>query len=263
MDASKIISVARGELIEINGKWRVGRKSIRFQERLEKSPLHVELRIENWLDQEHTAISFNTPISLLEWEGQSIVRLASFDQIRSLVSGLASGERLAIKYFLHGAKIGELQGFADKTNAANATLSRVCRKIDWLARAREVALCYGIDVALPKWADISPEMESAVDALHDLANARPREEAISGLRFKIFASPDISFPPDNRSDVLGAMKLIGSVSFNFLGHEVTVPNVEQILANVRLLSSAITPAAKEFVFEGQEGAVLTRRQVAA
>ena len=259
----QIICAGTQELININGKWRVGRKSIRFEGRLEKSPLQVKLQIDDWLEEAQAKVSFDTPISLMEWEGQSLLRLAWFDQIVSLVSALANGDQLIIKYFLDGTHAGGLTATADKTNPINTSMKRVSNAINWLAKVRQVALHYRVDALLPKWKDITYKVQNTVDALDALANGNIREESISGTRFKILASPHLEFPDDHSSPVLGTMKLTGSETFDFFGQEITVSNVEQILANMRLLSTTITPAAKEFIFEGRDTAVLTRRKIAA
>jgi Domain of unknown function (DUF4365) len=259
----QIICASTQEVIQIEGKWRVGRQSIRFEGRLEKSPLQVELRIDDWLEDGKAKVSFDSPISLIEWEGQSVLRLASFDQIRSLVLALADRDELTIKYFLNGTNVGCLAAVADKNKPMNTPMKRVGSAVNWLAKVRQVAVHYGVDAMLPKWKDITRKMEDTVEALDALAKNKAREEQISGAQFKILASPHLKFPDDNSSAVLGTMKVTGCVTFDFFGREITVSNVEQVLANMRLLSTTATPTAKEFVFEGQEGAVLIRRKIAA
>jgi hypothetical protein len=259
----QIICASTQEVIQIEGKWRVGRQSIRFEGRLEKSPLQVELRIDDWLEDGKSKVSFDSPISLIEWEGQSVLRLASFDQIRSLVLALANRDELTIKYFLNGTNVGCLTAVADKNKPMNTPMERVGSAVNWLAKVRQVAVHYGVNAMLPKWKDITRKMEDTVEALDALAKNKAREEQISGAQFKILASPHLKFPDDNSSAVLGTMKVTGCVTFDFFGREITVSNVEQVLANMRLLSTTATPKAKEFVFEGQEGAVLIRRKIAA
>ncbi|MFZ3377455.1 MAG: hypothetical protein WA183_18050 [Chthoniobacterales bacterium] len=199
----------------------------------------------------------------MNWEGQSILRLAGFDAVQSLVSALANRQELIVKYFVFGTNVGSVAAVSDKDNSVGKSVGRLNTAINWLARVRRVALDYGVDALLPKWKDITYQVHNTVDALDALANGSIREESISGTRFKILASPHLTFPDDHSSPVLGTMKLTGSETFDFFGQEITVSNVEQILANMRLLSTTITPAAKEFIFEGQDTAVLTRRKIAA
>ena len=259
----QIILPASQETIQIDGKWRVGRKSIRFEGQLEKSPLRVQLRVEDWLEGSNAKISFDTPISLVEWERQPVLQLAWFDQICSLISALANGDELTVKWFLNGTKVGDGRAFADNKNPMNASIGRINDAINLLNMIRQVATYYGANAVLPKWKDITCEVENTVEALDALANGQLREEPISGICYKILASPHLDFPSKNTSPLLGTMKMNGCETFNFLGQEITVSNVEKSLANIRLLSASVTPTAKEFIFEGQEGAVLTRRKLTA
>jgi hypothetical protein len=259
----QIIVPSTQHVVHIGGKWRVGRKSIRFEGELRRSPLKVELRIDDWLDGTESKTTFETPISLVKWEGQSILRLAGFDAVQSLVSALATRQELIVKYFVFGTNVGSLIAVSDMGKPVGKSVERLNSAINWLAKVRRVALDYGVDVLLPKWKNITHKVQNTVEALDALANGSIREESISGTRFKILASPHLTFPDDNSSPVLGTMKLTGSETFDFFGQEITVSNVEQILANMRLLSTTITSAAKEFIFEGQDTAVLTRRKIAA
>jgi hypothetical protein len=250
-------------VVHVDGKWRVGRKSIRFEGELQRSPLEVQLRIEDWLDGAESKTTFETPISLVKWERQSILRLPGFDAVQSLVSALANRQELIVKYFVSGTNVGSLTAVSDKDKPVGKSIERLNSTVNWLAKVRHIALDYGVDVLLPKWKDITYRVQKTVDALDALATGNICEESISGTRFKILASPHLEFPGDHSSPVLGTMKVTGSETFDFFGHEITVSNVEQILANMRLLSTTITPAAKEFIFEGQDTAVLTRRKSAA
>jgi Domain of unknown function (DUF4365) len=259
----QIIVPSTHDTIHIDGKWRRGRKSVRFEGGGEDSPLRVELRIHDWLNDDNRTTSFNTPISLAGWEGQPFLRLAAFDDVRALVSALAHRRELLVKYFVLGAEIGRSTVVAGDEQSTSKAAVRLNDNIDWLATVRRIALHYGVEPVLPKWKDITHAVRNVVEVLDALAQGKTREERIAGQRFPFSASNDVTFL-NNEPSPPGTVKLTGLAIFHLFGAEITVPNIEESYLNVRVVrTNTVSATAKMFEIVGEDEAVLIRRKIAA
>jgi len=100
-------------VVQIDGLWRGGLKSVRFQGALLGSPLSVDLKIEHSLAEPKT--SFETPLQLAEWEDRPVLLLGWFDQVHAWMRALRAGEEFQVRYFIEGMEGGGFVASA-KTN---------------------------------------------------------------------------------------------------------------------------------------------------
>lgn len=249
--------VSSSHVLQVDGTWRGGQKSVRFQGLLPGSPLSIDLRIEHTSEKPKT--SFETPLRLAEWENQSLLLLRWFDQIHAFLDALRSGEEFSVRYFIEGVDVG---GFV-ATAKTNRSIIQVMAKLEWLKKCRHVARHYLIDAVLPKFADITYADSRDVEALHALATGGVAEDSISGLQFGFSGSPDVPLPPRWQSSVepqSGTLKLFGTAEIPFFGHSVEVPDVEQIFTNMELVELKTGPTSRSFVFEGRKHSVWLRQK---
>lgn len=248
--------------IQVTGLWRGGRKSLRFEAPLEESPLRVQLRIEDFLEDRVPKTSFDTPCCLKNWEGQPISRLAWFEEIHCFITSLATEQEFRVNYFVNGVNAG---GF-NAVPTASGAIRRLKNTLDWLAKAQFVARHYGSDAVLPGWTKITSKMESQVDALWGLATSNAIEVPIPGIILPpIRVAPNIKLPEHWGSSSKipsGVMKWVGTETFDFFGEKIDVADIEQIFTEMELVSIEPDFTSKQLTFRGRDGASLTRRKVA-
>jgi hypothetical protein len=248
-------------IIQIPGEWRGGRKSVRFQGALQKSPLSVELQLSDFLEKASSAMSFSTPLRLSAWEGELISCLPWLQEIRAFLAALSHGEPFVLNYFINGLKLGGCEAVA---NPGQETLG-LKEEVEWLSRAQTVADHYGLLIRLPSLTSISSRTEDDVEALWGLVTGNVIEHSIAGIRFTIRTEPNASLPSASAEvgkPICGVMKLVGIASFDFFGHLIEVPNTEQIFTRMELVDCESDPTSGHLTFQGKEEATLTRRKVA-
>jgi hypothetical protein len=248
-------------IIQVPGEWRGGRKSVKFQGILEKSPLSVELQLSDFLEKASPEMSFNTPLRLSAWEGELISCLPWLEEIRSFLTALAAGEQFVLNYFINGMKLGGCEAVA---NPSQDTF-RLKEEIDWLSRAQAVAVHYGSLAKLPSLVDISARTETDVEALWGLITGSVIEQSIAGIRFTIRTDPTVALPTNSEQTdkpISGDMKMVGTATFDFFGQLIEVPDTEQVFTRMELVDCESDSKSRHLTFEGKEKATLTRRKVA-
>jgi hypothetical protein len=241
-------------VMQVDGKWRGGTKSVRFAGSLARAPLSIELGI----NTEEAKTSFETPLNLSDWENQWLLRLPWFSEIHSFVSALATAEEFRTNYFIEGMPAG---GFVATAKPSQA-IQRVKKTLDWLEKCRSVAKHYDIDPILPKFGDITYSQERDVEALWALATGNIAEDSISDVVFPF--SGGLEFRPPaywqtSGDPVVGSIKLIGTGVFDFLGHAVEVSGMQHILTNMKLVKFELSGAKKSVWFKGQNSSVWIRQ----
>jgi hypothetical protein len=248
-------------IIQIPGEWRGGRKSVKFQGALEKSPLSVELQLSDFLEKASPEMSFTTPLRLSAWEGEIISCLPWLQEIRAFLGALSRGEHFVLNYFINGLKLGRCEAVA---NPSQETFG-LKEEVEWLSRAQTVADHYGLLIRLPSLKSISSRTEDDVEALWGLVTGSVIEHSIAGIRFTIRTDPSVALPSNSEQPdkpISGDMKLVGTASFDFFGHLIEVPNTEQIFTRMELVDCESDPTSRHLTFQGKEEATLTRRKVA-
>lgn len=244
-------------IAQINGRWRGGTKSVRFEGRLDRSPLSVNLRIEDGSGVPRS--SFETPFRLSEWEKQPVSGLPWFDQVKSFIVAWAESREFRVNYFLEGTRVG---GFVATANPNQAT-ERLKNAVNWLAKCRFVANHYGVDAVLPKFGEITYAQQRDVEALYALATGASVEDSIAGMPFGFSGSPDMPVPDNWKSSqapVSGTLKLLGTAEIGFFGSRIVVPEVEQFFTNMELTELKTGPTSISFVFKGRKDSVWMRRK---
>lgn len=243
--------------IQVDGQWRGGTKSARFNGKLLRTPLSVDLRID--FDETRRA-SFGTPLNLHEWENQWLLRLPWFSEVHSFVSALSTGQEFRVNYYTQGTEVGGFVAAVAETSA----IRKMKKILDWLEKCRFVAKHYNVDVILPKLSDITYFQEREVEALRALATGRVAEDSITGQEFPFSGGSE--FRPPNHwqsSDqlVTGTIRLIGTAVFDFLGHPIEVSDAEHTLTNMELISFEGNERSKTVTFRGRENSVWLRKKV--
>lgn len=152
-------------IIQIPGEWRGGRKSIRFQGALEKSPLSVELHLSDFLESMTRKMSFNTPLCLSAWQGELISCLPWLEEICSFLTALSAAKKFVLNYFINGVKVGGGEAVVNPSQ----NILRLKAEVDWLSHAQVVAAHYKPLSTLPTLASISAKTKTDVDALWGLS----------------------------------------------------------------------------------------------
>lgn len=254
----------RSMFLNIDGSWRGGTKITRFVGSLLNSPLSVEITVSRGAaaaDDDFT-ISVFTPLRLEAWEGELVSYLPWFDELRSLAATLASGEEVELAYFIQGVRLGRGQ-----MTATNKHVNQLLhRKLDWLERIRFLANHYRLDVRLPKTADITYQKERELDALWALTRGDSFQDAIPGATFGCIVESGDRLPAHWRSgepQPHGTMKIIGTAAFDVFGHDIEIPDVENIITDIQLTSFEDTQIAakKRVSFRGGGTAVWYRRRL--
>jgi Domain of unknown function (DUF4365) len=244
-------------IAQLNGKWRAGAKSARFEGRLDRSPLGVELRIDDLSGTPQT--SFDTPFRLGEWEGQSFSRLAWFDHVYAFIGTLADGREFRIDYLLEGIPLGSFVATAEQ----NQSMTRLKNAVDWLEKCRFVANYYGVDAILPKFGEITYAQQRDVEALHALATGNFVEDSIAGLPFGFSGSAQMTLPESWQSSTeptTGTLKLIGPGEIGFFGQVIEIPEVEQLFTDMELIEIKVGESSKSLLFKGKKDSVWRREK---
>jgi hypothetical protein len=246
-----------GMIAQVNGKWRAGAKSARFEGHLERSPLSVALRINDLSGAPRT--SFDTPVRLCEWEGQSFSRLAWFDHVHAFVRTLADGRQFRVDYLLEGIPLGGFVATADK----NQSTARLKNAVDWLAKCRFVANHYGVDAILPNFGEIRYAQQRDVEVLHALATGNFVEDSIAGLPFGFSGSAQMLIPENWQSStepITGTLKLIGPGQMDFFGQVIEISEVEQLFTDMELVEIKLGESSKSLLFKGRKDSVWRREK---
>lgn len=243
--------------IQINGSWRCGLRSIRFLASLDRSPLSIELKIEDVLGKPVT--SFQTPLDLKKWEDQELRRLASFDQIETFVTTLATKQEFRGTYFFEGAKLGVFEATANPEKS----ILGLKNTIDWIGKCRYIAERYKINAKLPKLSEITYRQECEVEDLWALTKNGFAERSWAARPFGFSISPEAPVPENWRSTspVVGALKFLGTERFDFFGNIIEVTDVENLWTDMELESIGTDSKSKTVEFRGRDHAVLTRRKL--
>lgn len=244
-------------IAQLNGKWRAGAKSARFEGHLHQSPLSVEMRIDDLSGAPRT--SFDTPVRLGEWQGQSFSRLAWFDHVHAFVDTLADGRQFRVDYLLEGTPLGGFVATADK----NQSTARLKNAVDWLAKCRFVANHYGVDAILPNFGEITYAQQRDVEVLHALATGDFVEDSIAGLPFGFSGSAQMALPENWQSStepITGTLKLIGAGQINFFGQVIEIPEVEQLFTDMELVGIKVGESSKTLLFKGSKDSVWRREK---
>ena len=250
--------------LNIDGSWRGGTEITRFVGSLSKSPLSVEITVSRGAAaaNDDFSISVSTPLRLEAWDGELVSYLPWFDELRSLAATLASGEEVELAYFIQGVRLGRGQ-----MTATNKHVNQLLhRKLDWLGMIRFLANHYRLDVRLPKTADITYQMERELDALWALTRGDSFQDAIPGATFGCIVESGDPLPAHWRSgkpQPHGTMKIIGTAAFDLFGHDIEIPDVENMMTDIELTSFKDTETAskKRLSFRGGEKAVWFRRRL--
>lgn len=250
------------KFLQIEGCWRGGIEAMRFVGTLPRSPFSVEITISRGAKDDEFSISVSTPLRLDQWEGQQLSRLAWFDELRSLAATLATEEEVELAYFVEGLRVGSGQ-LSATSNEANQQLHR---ELDWFERIRSVAQYYGIDARLPKPSDITYHTERELDALWALTRGDSFQDFISGATFGCSVESETPLPAQWRSgkpQPHGTMKIIGTAAFDLFGHVIEIPDVENTMTDVELISFEDTdsPSKKHLCFRGGKSAIWYRRRL--
>ncbi|HKP04996.1 MAG TPA: DUF4365 domain-containing protein [Chthoniobacterales bacterium] len=249
------------KFLQIEGYWQGGIEVMRFGGRLPHSPLSVEISLTRGATDEFS-ISVSTPLRLDEWEGQALSCLAWFDELRSLAATLATEEEVELAYFVEGLRVGRGQ-LAATNNDAN---QRMHRELDWFGRVRSVAEHYGIDPRVPKPSDITYQTERELDALWALTRGDSFQDFISGATFGCTVESETALPAQWRTgepQPHGMMKIIGTAAFDLFGYLIEIPDVENTMTDVELISFEDTdrPLKKRLNFRAGENAIWSRRKL--
>lgn len=250
------------KFLQVEGTWRGGNESMHFAGGLLGSPLSVDISITRGVNDGELEMSVSTPLRLDEWEGQPVLSLPWFDQLRGLVCTLASGEEVGLAYFVEGLRIGSGQ-----LTATDSAINRhLHEEFDWLERVQSLAERYNINARLPKLSALSYQMEKEVDALWALTRGDSFQHEIPGATFECVSESETPLPVEWQSgkpQSHGTMKIVGSSPFNFLGHLVEVPDVENTMTDVELISFEDTesPTRKRLAFRAGEKAVWFQRRM--
>jgi hypothetical protein len=251
------------EFLQMEGYWRGGTEMMRFVGALPRSPLSVEIEITHDTTGNDFKIAVSMPLRLDEWEGQSLLSLAWFDELRSLAAALATGKKVELAYFVEGLRVGKGALMAT-TNEANQQLHR---ELDWFERVRWLSQHYGVDPRLPKASEITYQTERELDALWALTRGDSFQDVISGASFRcVVEESDSSLPAHWRSgepQPHGTMKIIGTAPFDLLGYDIEIPDVENMMTDVELISFKDTdiPSKKRLDFRAGENAIWHRRKL--
>ncbi|MGB8473774.1 MAG: hypothetical protein WCE61_06775, partial [Candidatus Acidiferrum sp.] len=248
--------------LQIEGCWRGGIETMRFVATLPRSPLSVEITITHGATDDDFGISVATPLRLDEWAGQSISCLAWFDDLRSIAATLAMQEQLDLTYFAEGVRVGRAQLTAT-TSQANQQLYR---ELDWFERVRSVARHYGVDARLPKPSEITYQTERELDALWALTSGDSFQDVIDGATFECTVESETPLPTHWRSgkpQPHGTMKIVGTAAFDLFGHVIEMPDVENVMTDVELVSFEDTdsPSTKRLCFFAGGNAIWYRRRL--
>jgi hypothetical protein len=196
------------------------------------------------------------------WEGQAVRHLAWFEELHGLVSVLATQKDVEITYFVEGVRIG-----GGLLTAPDSEINRsLHREFDWLARVKFLAGHYDVDARLPNATKITYQLERELDALWALTRGDSFQDDIPGATFGCSMESDTPLPDHWRScepPVHGAMKIIGTTTFDLFGHPIEVPDVENMMTDVELISFDDTPpgSKRRLSFQGGDKAVWYRRRL--
>lgn len=249
-------------LLHIDGFWRGGIDTMRFNGSLPRCPLSVEITVDRGANENDFNISVSTPLQLDEWEGQPVSQLSWFDELRGLVSTLATEQEVALTYFIEGTRVG-----CGGLTATNSEINiNIHRELDWLERVRFSANHYGVNPPLPKPTGITYQTERELDALWALTRGDSFQDEISGATFGCSVDSEGPLPPhwkSGESQVHGTMKIIGTAPFSLFGHVIEIPNVENIMTDVELISfeDASPPSKRRLNFRGGDSAIWLRRRL--
>lgn len=250
------------EFLHIDGFWRGGTQIMRFVGSVPDSPLSVEITVSRGATDDDFNITVSTPLRLNVWDGQLVSYLPWFDQLRSLAATLASGEEVELGYFVEGVRLGSGQ----LTATDNEINQHLHRELDWFERVRFLANHYRLDVRLPKTTDITYQTERELAALWALTRGDSFQDVIRGATFQCIVESNDSLPAHWRSgepQPHGTMKIIGTAAFDLFGHDIEIPDVENMITDVELISieDTETPSKKRLNFRGGENAVWFRRRL--
>ena len=252
------------EFLHIDGSWRGGTQVMRFVGSLPNSPLSIEITVTRGVTIDDFSISVSTPLRLNAWDGLPLASLPWFDELRSLAATLANGDEVELAYFVEGVRAGRGQ----MTATDRESNQYLHRELDWFQRMRFLANHYSLDVRLPKASDITYQTERELDALWALTRGDSFQDAISGATFGCVVESNPSLPAHWRSgkpQPHGTMKIIGTAAFDLFGHNIEIPDVENMMTDVELISfeDTETPSKKRLHFRGGPNAVWFRRRLKA
>lgn len=250
---------SQSQFIQVDGFWQGGTERTRFRGALHATPLSIEVDVTR--GAQPTDMQFGVSISLnfKQWEGQLTCGLPWFDPVRSLIAALGSNKPVTLTCFFEGLRVGA----GVLTATANAVNARTAQKFDWLARVRDIAMKYAPETLLPKLTEISYEQERQMDALWALSRGDSFADDISEATFSFTVRCEAPLPESWASGAAtaGSLKISGTSSFDFFGHSIELPDVENIFSSVRLISvDDLTPPSKRLTFRAANGAKWIRRK---
>ena len=143
--------IADPRFIQIDGSWQGGTQRAKFEGMLPNSPLSVEIRVKRGAQASDTEFQVWTPLDLDRWQGHLASNPPWFEVARNLISTLLAQEPVNLTCLIEGLRV--VSG-ALTANSSEANM-RIAEKLNWLARARSLAIQHAPTATLPKLSEMT------------------------------------------------------------------------------------------------------------
>lgn len=218
--------VAGAKSFVVDGKYRVGTKSVTFQSRLAGAPISVGAT----LAMDDTFMTWDLLYQVETWENRQVLQLPYFDQLHELLDAIANGGGIRSDFIMRGTSIAE--GVHTELNVPE--IQPLVRFVSWLARCRSLASRFQVNPVLPPFRKITEHHWEFVDDLLALSHGAKRMVPMPQFSIEgpLEIPPEIAdmesvvacamvTQPDGRCDLLGAPVVIDPFRIVYTNVKIT------------------------------------------
>jgi hypothetical protein len=210
-----------------------GRKEARLEARLAEVPDLLGIKLVALLSRgEITSVSM--PVNLSAWVGSRLMELPFFDQLSSVFHAYEQGERLTLECYIPGSRVlsGQIT-FVEQPPYPDVELC-----ISLLQKARAIAQSEGINPVLPGNYNQGPTLKE-IDELYAILIGEGRKSMTPDAKVSVSIMREglTKYLRDSKlQPKIGELRLSGDGEFPFLGTSIKVPQLEQRVSHVTLIT---------------------------
>ncbi|MGV3756334.1 MAG: DUF4365 domain-containing protein [Verrucomicrobiota bacterium] len=239
-------NAASGSSLQVHGSWKAGTKFARFTGQLQDGLVRFSADFPSSSSQTDVLQGFTLTFEPRVWSGQRLLQLPYFQHVLNLFKGLASPAGMWCKCYITGVNVlaGKLRQI--ESDEFKAWISQV----EWLERARTVALFHKINPILPSFLEITDQQAEDIEDAFSLLSADYLERLVPCVTMDAVLT-DVHKEPSVQSEPTTIRIVHENLRLSVFGENVLCGRTELIWTEMSVSSvEKKSPNSVRVVFQG-------------